>query len=47
MILAILNFYAATMSPSKFQLNETYGSGGDVKNMESQRRADDGQQDMA
>ena len=29
-ILAIMNLHAATMSPTKFQLNTTYGSG-DVK----------------
>ena len=30
MLLAILNFYVAPMSPIKFQLNPTYGLGGDV-----------------
>ena len=34
-ILAILNLHVATMSPTKFQLNPTYGSGGDVENVES------------
>ena len=34
-ILAILNPHVATMSPTKFQLNPTYGSGGDVKNVKS------------
>ena len=29
-ILAILNFHVSTMPPTKFQLNPTYGSGGDV-----------------
>ena len=29
-ILAILNFYVASMSPIKFRLNLTYGLGGDV-----------------
>ena len=30
MILAILNLYVAPMPPIKFQLNRTYGLGGDV-----------------
>ena len=34
-ILAILNFYVATMPPTKFQLNPTYGSGGDVENVKT------------
>ena len=34
-ILAILNLYVATMPPTKFQLNPTYGSGGDVENVKS------------
>ena len=34
-ILAILNLYIATMPPTKFQLNPTYGSGGDVENVKS------------
>ena len=34
-ILAILNLHAATMPPTKFQLNPTYGSGIDVKNVKS------------
>ena len=34
-ILAILNFHVATMPPTKFQLNPTYGSGGDVENVKS------------
>ena len=29
-ILAILNFYVTVMPPIKFQLNPTYGLGGDV-----------------
>ena len=33
-ILAILNLHVATM-PTKFQLNPTYGSGEDVKNVKS------------
>ena len=33
--LAILNLHVATMLPTKFQLNPTYGSGGDVENMKS------------
>ena len=33
-ILAILNLHVATMPPTKFQLNPTYGSG-DVENVES------------
>ena len=33
--LTILNLYVATMPPTKFQLNPTYGSGGDVENMKS------------
>ena len=28
MILAVLNLYVATIPPTKFQLNPTYGSGG-------------------
>ena len=35
MILAILNLHVATMPPTKFQLNPTYGSGGDVDNVKS------------
>ena len=34
-ILAILNLHVATMPPTKFQLNPTYGSGGDVENVKS------------
>ena len=34
-ILAILNLHVATISPTKFQLNPTYGSGGDVENVKS------------
>ena len=34
-ILAILNLHVATMPPTKFQLNPTYGSGGDVDNVKS------------
>ena len=34
-ILAILNLHVTTMPPTKFQLNPTYGSGGDVENMKS------------
>ena len=34
-ILAILNFYVATMPPTKFQLNPIYGSGGDVEKVKS------------
>ena len=33
--LAILNLHVATMPPTKFQLNPTYGSGGDVENVKS------------
>ena len=46
MILAILNLYA-TMPPTKFHLNPTYFSGGDVKNMKGKRQTDDGQHAMA
>ena len=35
MILAILNLHVATMPPTKFQLNPTYGSGRAVKNVQS------------
>ena len=35
MILAILNLHVATMPPTKFQLNPTYGSGGEVENVKS------------
>ena len=34
-ILAILNLHIATMPPTKFQLNPTYGSGGDVETVKS------------
>ena len=34
-ILAILNHHVATMPPTKFQLNPTYGSRGDVENVKS------------
>ena len=34
-ILPILNLHVATMPPTKFQLNPTYGSGGDVKKVKS------------
>ena len=34
-ILAILNLHVAAMPPTKFQLNPTYGSGEDVKNVKS------------
>ena len=34
-ILTILNVHVATMPPIKFQLNPTYGSGEDVKNVKS------------
>ena len=30
-----LNIYIATMPPTKFQLNPTYGSGGGVENVKS------------
>ena len=35
MILAILNLHVATMPHTKFQLNPTYGSGGDVENVKN------------
>ena len=34
-LLAILNLHVATMPPTKFVLNPTYGSGEDVKNVKS------------
>ena len=34
-ILAILNLHVATMPPTKFQLNPTYGYGGNVENVKS------------
>ena len=34
-ILTILTLHVATMSPTKFQLNPTYESGGDVENVKS------------
>ena len=34
-ILAILTIHVATMPPTKFQLNPTYGSGEDVENAKS------------
>ena len=40
-ILAILNFHVATMPPTKFQLNPTYGPGGDVKNVNNDGRTMD------
>ena len=33
--LSILHLHVATMPPTKFQLNPTYGSGGDVENVKS------------
>ena len=45
-ILAILNLHVATMPPTKFQLNPTYGSGAGVENV-TDGRTDDGQQAMA
>ena len=33
MILAILNLHVAPMPPTKFQLNPSYDSGGDVVNV--------------
>ena len=44
-ILAILNLHFATMPPTKFQLNLTSGSGGDVENVKSIRRTDNGRTD--
>ena len=35
MILAIVNLHVASMPATKLQLNLTYGSGGDVKNVKS------------
>ena len=47
-ILAILNPHITKMSTTKFQLNPTYGSGGDVENVTANDgRTDDGQQAMA
>ena len=37
-ILAILNFHVATMPSTKFKLNPTYGSGGDIENVKNLRR---------
>ena len=34
-ILSILNLHVTTMPPTKFQLNPSYGSGGDVENVKS------------
>ena len=34
-ILTIMHLHVATMPPTKFQLNPTYGSGGDVENVKS------------
>ena len=42
MILAILTLNVATMPPTKFQLNRTNESVGDVKNVKSQRQMDEG-----
>ena len=50
-ILTIQNPHVATMPPTKFQLNPTYGSGGDVENVKRQtdgrRTTVDGQQAIA
>ena len=47
-ILAILNIHVATMPPTKFQLNPTYGSGGDMENVKSYRQGtNDGPQATA
>ena len=35
MILAIMHLHIATMPPTKFQLNPTYASRGDVENVKS------------
>ena len=35
MILAIMNLPVAAMPHTKFQLKQTYGSGGDVENVKS------------
>ena len=37
-ILAILNLHVVTMPPPKFQLNPTYGSGGDIENVKANNR---------
>ena len=34
-ILAILNLHVVPVAPTKFQLNLTYDSGGDIDNMKS------------
>ena len=34
-ILAILNLHVATMPPTKFQLNSSNGSGGDIENVKN------------
>ena len=34
-ILAVLKLHVTTIPPTKFQLNPTYDSGGDVENVES------------
>ena len=34
-LLAILNLHVATMPPTKFQLNPTFDSGGDIKKVKS------------
>ena len=48
MAVAILNLHAATIPPTKLQLNPTYGIGGDVENVKiNDVRNDDGQQAMA
>ena len=52
-ILAILNLHVATMPPTKFPLNPTYGSGYDVENVKANNGwtkdgwTDDGQQAIA
>ena len=40
-----MNFHVATMPRTKFQLNPTYSFGGDVENVKSYQRPDDGRTD--
>ena len=44
--IAILNPHVATIPPIKFQLNPTYGSGGECEKLMTDGRTDDGQQTM-
>ena len=44
--IAILNLHVATIPPIKFQLNPTYGSGGECEKLMTDGRTNEGQQTM-